>query len=651
MRDIFLVMLRLSFQVSVIILAILILRMLLSKTKRNVICFLWVFVAIRLVCPVLPESGFSLTPQFHYLDSEIVTAFPTEQSIHVGNDAPDMSFTPESGYKEERSWVNQPDKLSIASNEKGTFKLDLFDVLSYIWLAGIVAILGYTLISYQRVKKKICGSLLWKENIYHCDQIDTPFILGLFHIRIYLPATLSDKERVYILLHEKAHIQRKDALWKLFAYLILMVYWFHPLVWISYYLFIKDVELACDEKVVSNLKMEERKEYAFTLLNCSVENKDLITPLAFGEQGVKTRIKAIMKYKKPGFWMLVVALVAVVIVMVLFLTNPKENPAEQEPPITQENEEIFTPEEEKTGSEKTENENTGNENPLETTQPVSEPKVELTIDMLLKMYHEKTLKDFDPSLYSNVEYIQEREGDVYYEAIYVMNGRKYTVSFDWYQTVLDRITVRNEQEEVIGLYFSDSKYRVTEDPESFFEQPETKLSDFLTISLPEPYEIGAYSGDIGVAGGAVILPEAYNLVADGIEFAYDPAWRYAGCITMIPDAKEWFTYADGIVQEKPYRFWNHTSEEKIKVISDLTKDGSSIILYYSNHDLYTGPDLYELEEKGMSFAEDEVTSDFWDFYITKEGSDRAYMISLCSKLFSQEEAERIIATVEIKGTW
>ncbi len=190
-----------------------------------------------------------------------------------------------------------------------------------------------------------------------------------------------------------------------------------------------------------------------------------------------------------------------------------------------------------------------------------------------------------------------------------------------------------------------------------FEITETKTENYPTINLPAQYIMGDFVKDIGVAGAVLFLPEAYTPLGKDMEtFEVDSTWYSAGSITEIPNAKEWFTYSDGIVQDKPYLFFNHTMEEKVKVIDDfsqfsagsqLKQEGISIILYHSSHDLYTVPELANLEEQGISLSEAELCSEYWDFYVTKEGADRAFLISLCSKLFSREEAESIISTIEL----
>ena len=203
--------------------------------------------------------------------------------------------------------------------------------LAFIWTAGCVILLLYAVCSYILLRRKTGAAFNNGENIYICDDIDTPFILGTLSPKIYIPSLLTEEERSYVIAHEKAHLKRLDCVWKPLGFILLAVYWFNPLSLVAYILLCRDIELACDERVIADKDIEYKKQYAMTLLNCSSPKKMVSAcPLAFGEVSVKTRIKTVLNYKKPAFWLVLAAVAACVVVMVCFMTNPKSSAPDNE---------------------------------------------------------------------------------------------------------------------------------------------------------------------------------------------------------------------------------------------------------------------------------------------------------------------------------
>lgn len=212
-------------------------------------------------------------------------------------------------------------------------RTDWFAIAAIVWLVGIGIMLLYTAISYISVYRRVKESAPLKDKVRVCDRIDSPFILGMLRPRIYLPSDISITDREYVIAHEKAHLKRLDHIWKPLGFLLLSVYWFHPLLWVAYILLCKDIEFACDEKVIKELGAEQKKTYSTALINCSVSRKMISAcPLAFGENGVKGRVKSVLHYKKPAFWILVASVLVCVVMAVCFLTNPKSK--EETPEIT-----------------------------------------------------------------------------------------------------------------------------------------------------------------------------------------------------------------------------------------------------------------------------------------------------------------------------
>ena len=203
---------------------------------------------------------------------------------------------------------------------------DITTILAIVWIVGIVLLLAYTIISYSRVKNKIGTAVLLRDNIYQSENVISPFVLGIIKPKIYLPFNMNEQDMEHVIAHEQAHINRKDHWWKPLGFLILTLHWFNPLMWLGYVLLCRDIELACDEKVIKELNTEQKADYSQALLNCSVNRRMIAAcPLAFGEVGVKDRVKSILNYKKPAFGIIVVAIIASIAVAVCFLTNPTSN--------------------------------------------------------------------------------------------------------------------------------------------------------------------------------------------------------------------------------------------------------------------------------------------------------------------------------------
>ena len=312
MEGMFLKVVNMSISAGWVILAVMLFRVLFRKGPKWVRCILWGIVGVRLICPVSLESVLSLIPSAETFPAEILLA--REPQI-------------DSGVKVVNQIVNPVLSGSLAPNPGDSVNpLQVLSVVgTYIWVAGAICLALYAVVSYVRLKYKVTAAMPVEGNIYVCDYVESPFILGALRPRIYLPSAL-EKERIpYVISHERAHLKRGDQLWKPLGYLLLVIYWFHPLVWVAYVLLCRDIELACDERVIRVLGEYEKKAYSQALLECSIPRRQIaLCPLAFGEVGVKERVKTVLHYKKPGFWLLLVAVLVCVLMAVCFLTNPKE---------------------------------------------------------------------------------------------------------------------------------------------------------------------------------------------------------------------------------------------------------------------------------------------------------------------------------------
>lgn len=314
MDKIFLSLLNRSIAAGWLILAVLALRLLLRKAPKWIPCLLWGIAAVRLACPFSLESAFSLIPSKEIL-SPATVMYAQEPEIH-------------SGISTLNSTLNPIIRESLAP-VPGTAVNPLQAWMSLggiLWAAGLAVLLLYALASFLRLHRRLRESVPLKENIRLCDAVKSPFILGIVRPRIYLPSGLKEEEMEYVLAHERAHLKRKDHWWKLLGYLLLAVYWFRPLVWAAYILFCRDMELACDERVIQGMDMEGKKAYSHALVTCSVSRRAvMVCPVAFGEIGVRKRVKEVLRYRKPAFWMLFAAVFICAIVALCFLTNPRQD--------------------------------------------------------------------------------------------------------------------------------------------------------------------------------------------------------------------------------------------------------------------------------------------------------------------------------------
>lgn len=311
MDDVFLKLVNLSISASWLILAVLVLRVVLKKAPKWVMPLLWGVVALRLVCPFSIESALSLIPSAETIPSEIVTE--TREPVLYEQATLDI--------------VTNPTLPSAAEVPVGVSRQQAqvdFNIYSVLWLAGMAALLVHALMSAGKLKKKLATAILLRDNIYESEFVDSPFVFGVIKPKIYLPMHMDEGTAAHVIAHERAHLARCDHWWKVLGYLVLALHWFNPLVWVAYILFCRDIELACDEKVVKGLDGAARADYSQALLSCAAPKRAVAAcPLAFGEGNIKTRVKSALHYKKPAFWVAAAAVLAVVIVAVCFLTNPR----------------------------------------------------------------------------------------------------------------------------------------------------------------------------------------------------------------------------------------------------------------------------------------------------------------------------------------
>ena len=313
MNELFLKIINMSISASWLILAVLILRLVLKQAPKWVNVLLWGIVAVRLICPFSFKSALSLIPSAETFPEKIISG--PSFDIQTGISPVDNRINDYLG-----DWYFEG--VTVPANNGN----NIMTILTIVWTIGILLLVAYTVISYWRLHREIDIAVRCKDNIFQSENVSSPFVLGIINPRIYLPFSMNEQDLEHVVAHEQAHIRRKDHWWKPLGFLLLTIYWFNPLMWLAYVLLCRDIELACDEKVIKKLGNEQRADYTQALVACSVNRRMIAAcPLAFGEVGVKDRVKSVMNYKKPAFWGVVLAVIACVIVAVCFLTNPKQD--------------------------------------------------------------------------------------------------------------------------------------------------------------------------------------------------------------------------------------------------------------------------------------------------------------------------------------
>ena len=325
MTDIFLKILNTSVTASYLVVAVLIIRLILKKAPKWLNCILWFFVAIRLVLPFSIESEISLIPS-----AQVVTVNETSEvpiTIDSGIDSVDGRINDAIIARLQNDYNSDPnhsnfEKEFTHTNNGYTF----IKVATYIWLAGILAMFGYGIVSYFSLKRKVrmCVPFNDSNDVYYCDNIDTSFVFGIIKPKIFISSSTPSESVKYVLNHERAHIRRRDYLLKSLAFMLLCVHWFNPVMWVAYIILCRDIEIACDEHVIQDENITEITGYIDALLQCGVKRKTInACPVAFGEVGIKSRVKLILQHKKPTFWIVFIAAILSAAVVLGFFTNPK----------------------------------------------------------------------------------------------------------------------------------------------------------------------------------------------------------------------------------------------------------------------------------------------------------------------------------------
>lgn len=310
MTELFLELVNRSVEASWLVLAVLVLRLVLRRAPKWTAVLLWALVGLRLTLPFTVESALSLLPSSHTVQQDIL--FSSQPAVYSGVGLVDRAVNPvlQSAFTPDPAASANPLQLVVP-------------VLALVWAVGVAVLAVNTAFSWLGLRRRLAQAVLLRDNIYQSERVVSPFVFGLARPGIYLPFPLDSGTMEHVIAHEQAHITRRGHWWKPLGFAITAVYWFNPLLWVAYFLFCRDIELACDERVVRGMDPARRADYAQALLRCSAGPRRLAAcPLAFGEADVKNRVKQALYYKKPAFWVVLAAVLLCAGAAVAFLTDP-----------------------------------------------------------------------------------------------------------------------------------------------------------------------------------------------------------------------------------------------------------------------------------------------------------------------------------------
>ena len=333
MKELFTAVLNMSFTATIAVICVIIIRAMLRKAPKIFSYALWSLVLFRLLVPfsfetsvsLMPENSESIAEGLVYLQNYNITETEFSNNSDIIHSAENKGSTDINSGNNLKN-ISEVEAPIINSEKAREESMNtLAGIGSVIWISGILALISYSVITYAKLSSNLEAATLVRDNIFESDRITTPFVIGLVKPKIIIPINLKETELKYILAHESIHIGRGDNIIKPLAFFALIIHWFNPFIWLSYYLMVKDMEMSCDESVMNKANEDIRENYSYSLLSLSVKQRALLTPLAFGESNVKSRIKNILNYKKPSFWVMAVLVILLIVVAVSVGTNPKKN--------------------------------------------------------------------------------------------------------------------------------------------------------------------------------------------------------------------------------------------------------------------------------------------------------------------------------------
>lgn len=650
-----------TFISSIFILLVVFFRMVFrGKISMRLQYALWLFVAINLLLIPIPKVESVLSVQ-NFID--LHTSKQTTQEVkEQEKKTADITFLTQQGASQnnqnKEQGIGESKENTLKQEEPEKVKMPLTSLVARIAVMGSVIMLLYVLFYNLRFNSFLHRQRMGFEgyssklSIYLVEGLPSPCLYGR-GIYITPEVTTNEKKLKHVITHEYCHYRQGDLLWSVLRSLCLICYWWNPFVWLAAYLSKQDCELACDEAALRLLGDEERIPYGETLIGLiTVKTKpqdyvSIATTMTGSKKSMKQRIQRIAGKQKA------VISVCIILVLLVGICFVSVSTAKKEDRKVQNSEDVVqtTVDENGLSTMLDETPGTCDDKPLlsDEVQSVTQTE-ELTMDRVIAMFKTGSLGETDYFSFANAEVDSKEKAKEYGWLNYYVNfhleykgegyhlGASHSVEDD---TLQDMYLTRESDMESRIIYSTDDGYTVIEDIEEYLNT-KIQISDLLSIELPEGYTLGNYMANVGIDGGALIEPQAYEVKYEDGYGSGIPEWSHSGAISIIRYPESWFVFEDGKLVDKQMSYWNHTSEEKIEVLEGLAMPA---ILYRANHDLYTASEIGELMEQGIELSEEELTSDYWYIYFASLESEIAYYLALDARQFSKEQAIEIARSV------
>lgn len=634
-------LLKMSAMGAIVICIVLLLRVCLRRAPKIFSYALWLIVLFRLLCPVsvaLPISVFNLLPGAVHSETTITDQLPVRN--HPDNqqailseegaqpfDEADESVTEETDAARQEETGESGIGARIRNTFDGRSRQSYFAI---VWLAGVLALLGYTCIGLMQLHKKLKCASLEKDNIYLLEGIPTPFVAGVIRPRIYLPCGLEERERTYILLHEQTHIRRGDPLFRMLAYLALTLHWFNPLVWVAFFLSGRDMEMSCDEMVLRRLGAEIKCDYSQSLL-LMAQGKGFVSgiPLGFGEGDTGKRIKNVLNYKKTTVQAVIIGVLVVGLALAALGADAVErDPAENGPADDLTTEYV--------------SDDDDVQEPIE--ENVEDAKDDaLTLELLCQIADAGKLADYDYREFTNGSYDPLGDEALNYYVSFSFPGEMgdYALDFSYMkedESLDAAYLTRQWDHEMLLVYSADSRYGAGGPPTGAeieaFLTADYDIMNEISFDLPEGLTLEPYRADVGYAGGRLFSPK----VSEGGDGTPEE-WLASGMVSRYYQ-EDILTWKDGVI-DSVATFYNHSQMKYEKWMENLAYPA---VIMHGTHDLYTAAEMAALDEQGTTY---DPVGDYWYLFIAREGDTYGYVISLERKAFSKKDMESLAESVQI----
>lgn len=651
MAGAFIKLLNMSIAAGWLVLAVILLRLVLKKAPKWVNPLLWGVVALRLVMPFSVESVLSLIPSAQTVSTVPAGIQSQPEAVRPVIDSGVRFIDNAVNPVISQAFVDAPSPEAVAEPV-----LRAADVAAIVWVAGLAALLLYAAVSWLRLRSRVSTAVRLRDNVYQSEFVSSPFVLGMFRPRIYLPFAIDSADAEYVIAHERAHIARRDTWIKPIGYLLLCVYWFNPVMWLAYVLLCRDIEYACDERVVSAYTPAERADYSEALLTCSVKRAHIAAcPVAFGEAGVKGRVKRVLSYKKPAFWIAAAAVAAVVVVAVCFLTDPvgEEGAGVQgtsEPTVGASPDEVTMlyedarnlPGEVVQSVRSYVSDIAGEIGALGESGDAGEAFTVTGADVLYTNWHlteygEAEIAlcrvdysiDISPALSFDYGGWSFTDGQLS-ERIYLFfcrDGDSYVLFDTAAQDYIDGFGsgqgIEKYDEAAIAL---------------FNEYQRAMYYASASFTLPEGLTLGQFDRNIGYLGGWVLGSDAYEFHSTGNNSGREYAYSAGSILTFnAADYPEGIVERSGASIENIVPRANHTWLEDGHAVSSDYNMKYSAYAAKQYYDLYVASDLEELADMGVDVKTIPTQSEYWTVYIVHPALKIGYQVSLAANRYSLED--------------